>query len=225
MSRSNQRLFVFLMFLAVLFAITAFPKARGFHFGDATLGWALPVTGHPFSAEFTWQEAKFAANLPSPAYYKHYRDSQGREVTVPPFGVDRGTSFVSPQFTKFTEIVDPIAGYWYILDSSTRTAHRSKMPARPAPSPSDSFRGLSLGNQTILGVQAEGFSTSAANGATSEKWFCNDLKLMIVVKTNSPNFSTLRQVTSLRLGEPPATLFKVPSDYTVVDEVSPYVVP
>lgn len=45
------------------------------------------------------------------------------------------------------------------------------------------------------------------------------------LKMNSTTRSALRQVTSLQLGEPPADLFKVPSDYTLADEVSPYVVP
>jgi hypothetical protein len=212
------------MFLAALSAITAFPQPRGFHFGDGTLGWEPPVAGYPFSAELIYQEARFTANLSSPVYYKQYWDSQGREVKSPPFGVGGGTSLVNPQFTKFKEIVDPIGGYWYILDSSTRIAHRSKMPARTLLPPSSEPRtGVSLGSQTMLGVQAEGWRVPGP-GATGEKWFCSDLKLMMLTKIESTKLSTLHQVTALQLGEPPADLFKVPSAYTVADEISPYVV-
>ena len=227
MSGKRQGFFGAVVVAAAVVAFAAFAPVKGFHFGDATLGWAPPVTGHPFTAEFTWQQAQFTANLSAPALYKHYRDGWGREVTIPPFGVAGGSDTTSPRFANFTEIVDPVAGYWYILDSGTRIAHRAKMPVRslPAPSGNETPTGTPLGSRTILGVRAEGFGVTGANGASAEKWFCEDLKLMMLMKMNSARRTTLRQVTALQLGEPGAAVFPVPGDYMIADEISPFVVP
>jgi hypothetical protein len=60
----------------------------------------------------------------------------------------------------------------------------------------------------MLGVQVEGFGIPDL----AERWFCRDLKLMIVTKRSSAKLSTLRQFTSLQPGEPPVDLFRVPND-------------
>ena len=103
-----------------------------------------------------------------------YRDSQGRvrrevafEFTTPSTGANKGTMII---------IMDPVAGYRYILNPRNKTAHQ--MPLRPPRPPAGAGPGMGagaadvgdlpmkqneanvatadLGTKTILGLQATG---------------------------------------------------------------------
>jgi len=85
----------------------------------------------------------------------------------------------------------------------------------------------SLGTQTINGVQAEGtrYTRTIPAGAignenpiviTTEKWYSPDLQMVVLRKRDDPRTGeTITQLTNIQRGEPEASLFQVPSDYTV----------
>jgi hypothetical protein len=85
----------------------------------------------------------------------------------------------------------------------------------------------SLGTQTINGVVAEGTRTTHTIPAgqignekplqvVSERWYSADLQIVLKSTRTDPRFGTTTYtVTNLQRTEPPATLFAVPSDYTV----------
>jgi hypothetical protein len=85
----------------------------------------------------------------------------------------------------------------------------------------------SLGTQTINGVQAEGtrYTRTIPAGAignqnpiviTTEKWYSPDLQMVVLRKHDDPRTGeTITQLTNIQRSEPDASLFAVPSDYTV----------
>jgi len=85
----------------------------------------------------------------------------------------------------------------------------------------------SLGTQTINGVLAEGtrYTRTIPAGAignqnpiviTSERWYSPDLQVVVLSKRNDPRAGeTITQLTNIQRGEPDASLFQVPSDYTL----------
>jgi len=85
----------------------------------------------------------------------------------------------------------------------------------------------SLGTQTINGVQAEGtrYTRTIPAGAignqnpiviTSERWYSPELQVVVLSKRDDPRTGeTITQLTNIQRGEPDASLFQVPSDYTV----------
>jgi len=88
----------------------------------------------------------------------------------------------------------------------------------------------SLGTQTINGVQAEGTRTTRTIPAgqignanpiviTSERWYSPDLQTVVMSKRSDPFAGeTTFQLTNIQRQEPDASLFQVPSDYTVRPE-------
>lgn len=85
----------------------------------------------------------------------------------------------------------------------------------------------SLGKQMIEGVEAEGKRTvtTIPVGAignersieiVSESWFSPELQTVVMSKRTDPTSGeTMFRLTNIRRGEPDASLFQVPSDYTV----------
>jgi hypothetical protein len=85
----------------------------------------------------------------------------------------------------------------------------------------------SLGTQTINGVQAEGtrYTRTIPAGAignqnpiviTTERWYSTDLQMVVLSKRNDPRTGErTTQLTNIQRTEPEASLFQVPSDYTV----------
>lgn len=88
----------------------------------------------------------------------------------------------------------------------------------------------SLGRKFIEGVDVEGermTRTIAANQVgnenpiqiVSERWYAPELEIEVLTSYNDPRFGeTVYRLTNLRRGEPDASLFQVPSDYTVKDQ-------
>jgi len=168
-----------------------------------------------------------------------YRDSQGRvrrevafEFTTPSTGASKGTMII---------IMDPVAGYRYILNPSNKTAHQ--MPLHPPKPPAvaggpDGEPGMKmndanvatadLGTKTILGLQATGTRVTRTIPAgeigntktievVTERWVSTDLQIPLSMTHNDPMMGTMStQVTSVTRGEPSAALFQIPSDYKVV---------
>ena len=118
--------------------------------------------------------------------------------------------------------------------TSQRLAVQAATPAMP-PSLPDSqakrpeFSRESLGTQTIEGVLAEGSRTTVTYpiGAVgndgpittvSETWTSPELKMVVLSKNSDPrNGDSTTRLTNISRLEPDPSLFRIPSDYEIVD--------
>ena len=115
--------------------------------------------------------------------------------------------------------------------SSPGVAVRSGVFTQAVPAPTAIGRNQanteSLGSQILEGVQAEGARTTTTIPAgqvgndqpiviTDERWYSPDLKTVVMTKHSDPRYGdTTYQLTNIQRTEPPASLFEVPSDYTI----------
>jgi hypothetical protein len=96
-----------------------------------------------------------------------------------------------------------------------------------APIESSEAQKESLGSQTMQGVTAEGTRTTRTIPAgqigndkpitiVNEVWYSQDLQAVVMSKHSDPRMGeTVYTLTNIQRGEPDASLFAVPSDYTV----------
>ncbi len=215
----------------------------GFLGFEAGLG-EKTVTGAPFTANFSTESSQTLADgneIQHNSTGSIARDSQGRtrrEMTLPAIGafaVVNGESLSHVVFLK-----DPVAGTRYILEEDKKIAQQMPDPsvARGAFRTKE-FRNpevaaeksevvtTSLGTQTIGGVSAQGtrYTRTIPAGAigntkpivvVSERWYSPDLQMVVMTKRSDPRSGdTTFQMTDVQLGEPSASLFQVPPDYTV----------
>lgn len=87
-----------------------------------------------------------------------------------------------------------------------------------------------LGTMEIEGFIVKGtrFTTTTPAGAigndkpmttTSERWFSEDLKMDLLIKSSSPESGQhVRRLVNIRSGDPDPLLFQVPVDYTVKEQ-------
>jgi hypothetical protein len=106
-------------------------------------------------------------------------------------------------------------------------------PGRGGSRPGIQVSKVSLGTQMIEGVQAEGTRTTRtiAAGAIGndkaiqvvvERWYSSDLQTVVLMKRSDPWMGQITyQLTNITRAEPAASLFVVPSDYTVKDRPAP----
>lgn len=167
-----------------------------------------------------------------------YRDSQGRtrrEGTMPGFG-PAGEAGNAEQVVM---IHDPVAGTHYLLEPSKKVAHTMGRPGhgerefkhkpdaeRPRGN-NENVNKESLGTQTINGVSAAGTRITRTIPAgqigndkpiqiVTERWYSNDLQVVVMSKHSDPRFgTTTSELSNISHEEPAASLFQVPSDYTV----------
>jgi hypothetical protein len=203
------------------------------------------VTGAPYSAvsvtettqtlaDGTTIDRKIQANI--------FRDGQGRvrrETTLPVIG----PLVASGKSNSFVMIHDPVAGTAFILHPDTKIADQLPAPGHGKKNPGalkDKFEAHiqqeiangavkkeDLGTQTINGVAAQGtrYTHTIPAGqigndkpitAVTERWYSADLQVVVKSTRTDPRFgSTTYTLTSVQRQEPAATLFAVPSDYTV----------
>jgi len=173
-----------------------------------------------------------------------FRDSQGRfrkEVTLSGFGPLAASG--TPK--SFVFINDPVAGTNFILHADTKTAEQMGGPFGGMKGPSkDALKGKmesrqqqeiangnlkkeDLGTQTIAGVSAQGTRITHTIPVgqmgnekpiiiVSEHWYSNDLQMVVMSKRSDPRFGdTTYTLTNIQRTAPAASLFAVPSDYTV----------
>jgi hypothetical protein len=170
------------------------------------------------------------------------RDGQGRTYSSQTITPSAATG--KAPYTR-TTIIDPVAGLRYELDSSTMIAYESRVPKRrdlssgsnsTVPMPTANTRTLPngatqtitpLGTQTVNGVQATGTQISEvipagaignAQPITSTRvtWIANDLRVPVQIRSSDPRVGTTdMELTNISTGEPSATLFAVPSTYTI----------
>ena len=201
------------------------------------------VKGVPFSAvavSETKQTLPDGTHITRTTKTVLYRDSQGRfrkEVTLPSIGPLAASG---PTHT-FIVIHDPVAGTGYVLEPDQKIART--MPARGAmrvpdgagPVTVQKFIGRAEGTvqteslepQTIEGVSAQGtrhtrtipvgeIGNDQPITVVSERWYSPDLQMVVMSKHSDPRFGdTTYTVTNIQRSEPSASLFTVPSDYTV----------
>ena len=173
-----------------------------------------------------------------------YRDSQGRvrrEITLAGFG----PLPASGQPKSFVVINDPVASVTYMLHPDEQTAEkmakpfakmggamreamRNKMSARQQQEiASGNLQQEDLGTQTIAGVIAQGTRTTRTIPAgqignekpitiVHERWYSNDLQTVVMSKRSDPwSGETSYTLTHINRTEPDASLFTVPSDYSI----------
>ena len=232
-----------------------------------------PGKGAPFCATVTTEHTQAFADgnrIHTTGSSSVCRDSEGRtrrEASLNLLG-----AAVPGAAPKLITIVDPVAGYRYMLDSESKTAHRSPIGATvkvkgafggPAEKgeqlmlyqsvgtagPNIAVSGgemvfksagrepddrapttENLGDQMIEGIHATGtrMVTTIAAGkmgneqpmlVTSERWHSPELKATIMTKHIDPWAGELKtQLTNVSTSEPDASLFRVPSDYKIVEE-------
>jgi hypothetical protein len=207
-------------------------------FGPMGLGagmrpWKI-VTGAPYSANVTNQ---FVETLPDGNTIQRTttgsvaRDSQGRTYSQETI---TGGPLASNGPTTLTFISDPVAGYTYVLNATTKIANRRPLKTPPANSPrehksSPNVVETDLGTQTVNGVTAQGKSitrtipagqigNAQAIVSTSENWYSPDLQIVVSSKRTDPRMGqSTYSVTNIQRTEPNASLFQVPAGYTVKD--------
>jgi hypothetical protein len=205
------------------------------------------VTGAPFSASFSTETTE---TLADGNQIKHTstgtiaRDSQGRtrrDMTLPAFGATAAAGQAAPHVTF---VNDPVAGTRHILEADTKTARQMPPPPDKAEFARKGHTGAaaadkdvvttSLGTQTIGGVTAEGtrYTRTIPAGQignvkpiviTTERWYSADLQMVVMTKRSDPRSGdTTFQMTNIARTEPAASLFQVPTDYTVA-QMNPHV--
>ncbi|HMF78922.1 MAG TPA: hypothetical protein VK604_24910 [Bryobacteraceae bacterium] len=90
-----------------------------------------------------------------------------------------------------------------------------------------------LGTQIIEGIPAKGtkmtttFATESIGNTlpievTEESWYSPDLHTIVMSKNSDPRIGvTTYRLTNINRSEPPASLFQVPADYTIKDDIGP----
>lgn len=170
-----------------------------------------------------------------------YRDSQGRTRREPAL---TALSSAAPGSTipALAFIDDPVASVRYALDLTNHAATKMSLPGpppgmprtdRPRRQPADpaSTKTESLGRQLISSVPADGTRTTVTIPAgqignaqpiqiVSETWYSPDLQITILSKRSDPRSGDrVFQLNNLSRAEPPSTMFVVPGDFKVTEQV------
>jgi hypothetical protein len=202
------------------------------------------ITGAPFSAAATAETKQTLSDgttISRTVQTNLFRDAQGRvrrEVTMAAVG-----PLAASGTPTFIMIQDPVAGAGYMLDPSRKVAHKMPQHAHGGPGADSpdaaherTHRGdnanvtkESLGTQTINGVSAQGtrYTRTIPAGQVGndkpltivkEEWYSPDLQIVVQSKRSDPFTGTATYtVTNIQRTAPNATLFSVPSGYTVSD--------
>jgi hypothetical protein len=200
------------------------------------------VAGAPFTASISTQVTRTLADgnrIEQNTSGTFARDSEGRtrrDITLPAIGLWSDSGQAAPHVVF---INDPVAGTAYIVNLDQKTAHaivprmwegQSVAPgAGIAVMQPDSGKEVSrkLGAKTINGVKAQGTRIQRTIPAGEignvkpikivlERWYSPDLQMNVLVKRSDPRMGqTIFQLTDIQRKEPDASLFQVPSDYTI----------
>jgi hypothetical protein len=172
-----------------------------------------------------------------------FRDAQGRfrrETTLPAIGPLAANG--APK--TFVMIQDPVAKANYMLDPGNKLAHQmpqrthDNSSAATGPEGGPQFKNRksadhanvvkeSIGTQTINGISVQGtrFTRTIPAGQIGndkplsivrEEWYSPELQMVIQSKHSDPFMGeTTYTVANIQRTAPDASLFSVPSDYTV----------
>jgi hypothetical protein len=232
--------------LMPVFALALFaqgPRGGGFEGwggrGPGVLGAGpgvrAPVTGAPYSATetVTIQQVLSNGNQISRTKISNVaRDSAGRfsttETITPPASSGKAPYTIQTIF-------DPVAGYRYVLDSSTMIARQETLPkprtgtppARPTPPANPNVTTTPLPGSSANGVPATGtqITETIPAGAignaqpiqiTRITWIATTLQVPVQIKTSDPRFGTTdMELTNITTADPGPLLFTVPNSYTI----------
>ena len=202
------------------------------------------VTGVPFSASFSTQTTRVLADgnrIQRSATGAFARDGQGRtrrDLTLSVIGPWAAAGKTPPHVIF---INDATTGTQFILQPERKIARKVQRPARgwrrrgalsggaPGLQRRKEITTTSLGKKTIDGVNAEGtlYTRTIPAGTignekpitiTTERWYSPELQVTVMIKRSDPRMGeTEFQLTNIQRQEPEASLFQVPSDYTVKD--------
>src|SRR5687767_7173713 len=221
------------VFCGAFFAASAELRAQ-MKEGTFTLEAEPVVKGLPYSGEgiTTVKITLFdGTKMERTVTAKLYRDSAGRvrrEQAVV------GLEALDPNndFRAIVHIVDPAAGVFYTLNPATRTADRLPLSllqggTRPLSVPLVSKKDVDLGVKDIDGVSAQGRRTVTAIPAgqvgndrpieiIDERWESVELKVLLRSLHRDPRTGDIEYaLTKISRAEPPASMFTVPSGYTI----------
>jgi hypothetical protein len=172
-----------------------------------------------------------------------FRDGQGRvrrETTLPVIG----PLVASGKSNPFIQIDDPVTNTAFILHPDTKIADQLPAPRRGMKGhggalqdkfethvqqeiANGTLKKEDLGTQTFNGVSAQGtrYTRTIPVGQigndkpitiVNETWYSADLQVLVKSIRNDPRYpSSTYTLTNIQRQEPAATLFAVPSDYTV----------
>lgn len=194
-----------------------------------------PVTGAPYSAVQTTESRQTLADgnqVVRQEQAKVYRDSQGR------VRIERTRT--GARASTVIAIYDPVAGSSYVLHPDSMTAfstplhqHNGAADAGAGPpherrsSAQNQVQTDDLGTQLVSNLSATGTRTTRTIPAgeignvqpiriVREAWVSVDLKVPVLIKTSDPRFGTTEmQLANIVRAEPDASLFQIPSGYTV----------
>ena len=196
------------------------------------------VAGHPFSADEVTPRV-LSPNLKDivPSTSRVYRDSAGRtrvDVALP-----RGRAAPPP----IAVIIDPVGGITYYLNTETKIARRfDYTPVLALPTSDDPWKPPTgrwftpvpetskvetLGMQLVGGLLAEGRRITTVLPATAhniaqetvaEIWYSHELQMMLLKQMHTTALGdNATRLENIDRSEPDPLLFRVPSDYTIVD--------
>jgi hypothetical protein len=218
------------------------PRMEILGFGEMHPG--KVVTGAPYSAVAVTETKQTLADgnvIDRKIQSNIYRDSQGRtrrETTFTGVG-----PLASGQPRTMISIHDPVASTGYILHSDTKVAEQLPVPPkREAKSgnlqdkleahfqqeiANGTLKKEDLGTQVINGISAQGtrYTRTIRAGeigntnpitVVNEQWYSSELQQVVKSVRNDPRFGQVTYtLTNIQRSEPTASLFTVPSDYTV----------
>src|SRR5579871_5619220 len=181
------------------------------------------ITGAPFSAQQNTQSQRILANgnqIQRQEQASIYRDSQGR------VRIDASLSGGTQSSQTRTEITifDPVAGYVYRLNPQTMKGvqsplrHNMQGADRGVPSTNGNtdVQTQNLGTQTINGVAATGTQVTHTIQIVRVTWVSTALQIPVQVTRSDPRTGTVSMnLTNIVQSEPSASLFVVPSGYTI----------
>lgn len=210
--------------------------------------WTQPaVAGAPYSGEQVTERVQTLGNgihiksVPQNTQ-RIWRDSQGRTRTELLLTV--GLQPIKNGEFVLAMIIDPVAGFTYILDDANKIAHRYAITAPPAPRqaaapsaiPPPRWSSEDLGTQSIEGLTVEGTRQTSTTPvgevgndqpivSTSEIWYSKELGITVLRKYSDPrNGDDTTRFINVSRAEPQAGLLEVPEGYTVVDGKEPITV-
>jgi hypothetical protein len=214
-------------------------ELMGFVGFEAGLG-GKTVTGAPFGATFsqvTTQTLGDGNHIERTTTGNIARDSNGRvrrDITLPAVGPLAASGGTAPHIVL---ISDPVADVNYLLETDRKIARKMPIFQRGVGknggmplferNRQNEATTVSLGTQMINGVSAQGTLTTRtiAAGAIGnekpivisvERWYSPELQMNVMIKRSDPRSGdNVFQLTNIVRSEPDASLFQVPSDYTV----------
>lgn len=216
------------------------PRMEILGFGELHPG--KVVTGAPYSAVAVTEDKQTLADgnvIDRKIQSNVYRDSQGRTRRETTFtGV--GAFAPAGQTRSLVTIHDPVASAAYVLHTDKKVAEQLPIPPKNGANVQNrmetrlqqeiadgTVKKEDLGTQTINGITAQGTRYTRvipagqignANPITvvNEQWYSPDLQVMVKIVRNDPRVGQVTYtLTNIQRTEPAASLFTVPSDYTV----------